>query len=129
MIEVTGREWGGFVVLASLGAIYWLRDIFFFNKMDERDILGRRFSKTQLQALGMMMLWAFLEWAAALQTRRGQLEWFYPSSLARHTAGFYMTTLITNESIEITNHQLKSYVLGLLITMLWASFSFLVYAE
>jgi len=129
MIQVSVREGGGLFVLAGLGIIYWLRDIFFFNKMDEADILHRRFSRTQMQALGMMMLWAFFEWVAALQTRRGQLEWFYPSSVARHTVGFYMTTLLANDSIQITNHQLKSYFLGLLITLLWASFSYLVYAE
>ena len=107
------------LALTSLSIIYYIRDIYVFNRAPERIC---RFSRVQIQVIFLYPLWTFLEWVGGIQTNRRDLVPLMFTTFAKHGVGFFTTVSILNDNFKITKQQFGGYFISLLITYIWAVF-------
>lgn len=107
------------LALTSLSIIYFVRDIYVFNRAPDKLC---KFTRTQLQVLLLYPLWTFLEWVGGIQTNRRDIVPLLFTTVAKHGVGFYTTVGILNDSFKITQQQFGGFFISLLITYIWGIF-------
>ena len=107
------------LALISLSIIYYIRDIYVFNRAPQQFC---RFSRVQIQVIFLYPLWTFLEWVGGIQTNRRDIVPLVFTTFAKHGVGFFTTVSILNDNFKITKQQFGGYFISLIITYIWAAF-------
>lgn len=114
------------LALSSLSIIYFIRDIYVFNRAPNKFC---RFTSVQWKVIILYPFWTFLEWVGGIQTKNKDILPLMFTTFAKHGVGFYTTVSILNDNFKITKQQFGGYFISLLIAYMWSIFWLFVLDE
>ena len=113
----TEPELWSLLPLLTLSVVYWLRDVFLYNRIAQWSVV------TQLWViLFFYPIWIFLGWLLGVQIRRGDVFSSVFTTLGQQAAGYYTVLGVLNDSFDMTGQQLASFFFGLLISTVWTAY-------
>lgn len=113
----TEPELWSLLPLLTLSVVYWLRDVFLYNRIAQWSVA------TQLWViLFFYPIWIFLGWLLGVQIRRGDVFSSVFTTLGQQVTGYYTVLGVLNDSFDMTGQQLASFFFGLLISSVWTAY-------
>ena len=121
---ISANEVYSVVPIAFLSIVYWVRDIYTFNRAHQP---WYTFSRTQMRVLMLYPAWVFLSWTSYIATARSNVPVLMLTTTARTFVSFFSTVGILNDSFRFTDQQCLGFFIQLFINYVWNVTSLLVY--
>lgn len=125
-MTITSKEYVGILPITAIAFMYWLRNIYLYNRKGDSFF---SFTRVQLQVLTLNLVWVAFTWFGYLAISRGQLAVTIISSVARSILGWYNTVAIINENFVPTRQQMKAFLTIVIIALTWDATSLLIFSN
>jgi len=125
-MSITTNEFLGLAPITALAFMYWLKEIYLYNR--RLDGLFN-FSRVQFTVLSMYLIWIALTWFSYLAIARGDIPIIIAASICRSVMGWYTLISIVNENFIPTRQQVKGLCAILIISLTWDATNYLILAK